>query len=151
MKVDIDIIKTVLKRNVQDLRTVAQIVEDIDSALKEEEMQKEALPPPVKKQFVILLSDPLGMVAAMVEKHGITGWIVQIPEDEDPRTARDRIIKAAYDFNVTPKGSRLPVESIGEACEAVPARIAKQHQLWIKTKEPLLLVAIENEIPIERP
>lgn len=149
MKVDIDIIKTVLKRNVQDLRTVAQIVEDIDSALKEEEMQKEALPPPVKKQFVMLVSDPLGQIEQA--NHDMTGWIVQIPEDEDPRTARDRLIKAAYDFNATPKGSRLPVESIGEACEAVPARIAKEHQLWIKTKEPLQLVPIENEIPIDRP
>lgn len=144
-KVDLDIVKMVLKRNELDQRTVSQIVEDIDSALKEEEMAKEAKPPAVKKQFCILVSDPEGAL----EGKDLTGWVVQIPEDDSPMVTEDRLVKAAYDFNATPKGSRLPVESIGEAREAVPARIAKEHNIWIKTKEPVLVLRTNNEIPTQ--
>ena len=64
-------------------------------------------------------------------------------------TAESQIHKAAYDFNQTPKGRRMPVQSIGEACEAVPARIFKEHQLWIKTKEPVLILRTDNKIPMD--
>lgn len=145
-KVDLDIVKMVLKRNVSDVRTVSQIVEDIDSALKEEEMAKEAKPPAIKKQFCILVSDPEGVL----EGKDLTGWVLQIPEDDSPMDAEEKIIESAYDFNATPKGSRMPVETIGEACEVVPARIAKERDIWIKTKEPVLVLRTNNEIPSYR-
>ena len=82
-------------------------------------------------------------------KADLTGWVLQLPEDDSLRGLQEQVHKAAYDFNQTPKGRRMPVKSIGEACEAVPARIFKEHNVWVKTKEPVYILKTDNQIPIE--
>jgi hypothetical protein len=72
-----------------------------------------------------------------------------MPEEDSPAILEGQIHKAAYDFNQTPKGRRMPVSSIGEACEVVPARIFKEHQIWVKTKEPVLILKTDNAIPMD--
>ncbi len=99
--------------------------------------------PPVKKQFVLLVSDPLGFLAG----HDFAGWVLQIPESEHPATTCERIHRAAYDFNASKKGRLLPVQTIGEACENIPARFFKEADVWVKTKTPVIVVVTNNEIP----
>ena len=74
-KVDLELLKMVLQRNSVDVRKIAQILEDInqEQLAAEEEKEKE---PPVKKQYVVVLSDPEGDL----EGKEYTGWVVQIPE-----------------------------------------------------------------------
>lgn len=144
-KVDIDLVKFVLQRNELPSRTIAHILEEISqevAALSEQE----AKPPPVKKQFVPLVSDPKGKLA---EAGDFAAWVVQIPEEEPPQSAIDRIVKASYAYNLSPKGRRIPVKTIGEACEAVQPKFLKEEQVWVKTKEPVLLVKTDNQIPRE--
>lgn len=143
-KVDLDLVKHILKRNELDVRQVNAIIEDIQQELK---VQQEENPPAprVQKQFAILISDPEGTLP----ETDFTGWVLQLPEDDSPALAEDKLRQAAYDFNVTPKGRRMPVTTIGEACEAVPARILKEHQVWVKTKEPVLMLRTSNAIPID--
>ena len=114
--------------------------------LKAEEEEKANRPPPIKKQFSIILSDADG---ALKDKD-IVGWVVQIPEDDSVSAAPSKIISAAYEFNTTPKGRRMPVETIGEACEAVSAKIFKEQNIWVKTKVPVLAVPVDNKIPTEK-
>ena len=142
-KVDLEVLKLTLQRNEPDARKVAAIMSDIEQELKAEEEEKENRPPPLKKQFSILISDPNGEL----EGKDLVGWIVQIPEDDSISSAPQKIIQAAYEFNTTPKGRSMPVESIGEACEAVPAKIFKEQGVFIKTKVPVLVVATDNKIP----
>jgi hypothetical protein len=142
MKFDSDLIKSVMQRNEIDVRTVATVLEELEREAKEAAPEKA---PGVKKQFVVLVSDPDGDLP----DKDFTAWVVQIPEEDSPATAVDRIVKSAYDFNQTPKGRRLPARSIGEACEAVPARICKEQALWIKTKEPVLVMRTDNKIPFD--
>ncbi len=137
-----DLLKRVLQRNELDVRTVSQIIEDINKELEKEEEPKA---PPVKKEFAILVSDPDGKIEGV----DLTGWAVQIPEGESPQLLKDKIIRAAYEYNATPKGRRYPVETIGEACEAVTARHFKEQGIWIKNKEPVLLIRTDNKIPKE--
>ena len=144
-KIDVDTLKFILQRNEPDIRKVADIMQDIELELKAQEEEKANRPPPVKKQFTVLLSDPDGSLAAK----DITGWVVQIPEEESPATTAERIIRAAYEFNTTPKGRRMPVKTIGEACEVVTAKLLKEQQVWVKTKTPVLALAVNNEIPTE--
>ncbi len=144
-KIDIETLKFILQRNEPDIRKVASIMQEIDMELKAEEEEKANRPPPVKKQFVIMVSDPDG---ALAEKD-MTGWVVQIPEDDSVNTAPSKLISAAYEFNTTPKGRRMPVETIGEACEVVTAKLFKEQNVWVKTKTPLLIVPVENKIPTE--
>lgn len=144
-KVDLDIVKAILTRNELDVRQVSTIMEDIEQELK---VQKEENPPTpqVKKQFVIMISDPEGVMP----NTDLTGWVFQIPEEDSPAVTEERIVQAAYDFNQTPKGRRLPAKSIGEACEAVPARLFKEQNLWVKTKEPVLVLKTNNQIPFDK-
>jgi hypothetical protein len=100
-------------------------------------------PPPVKKQYVLLVSDPRGHLAGK----DFTGWVVQIPEEAGVVSTEDRLIKAAQDFNTSPRGRRLPAKTIAEVCEHVPARFLKEQQAWIRTKEPVYVVATANKLP----
>ena len=75
--------------------------------------------------------------------------VVQIPEDDNPAVALERIHWGAFDFNRTPKGRRLPLKTVAEACEFGSAKIYKEHKIWIKTKEPVLIVRSDNKIPRE--
>lgn len=143
-KVDLDIVKYVLEHTEMEARQVAGIIEQIT---KEQEMLDAEKPkePAVKKQFVMLVSDPSGELP----NKDYVGWVAQIPEDDSPATTEERIHRAAYEFNTTPKGRRMPVSSIGEACESVTARLFKDQQIWIKTKEPILIVKTDNKIPMD--
>jgi hypothetical protein len=145
-KVDLDLVKFILQRNELDTRQVAQILEDLRQEMAM--LQAEQPPAPrVKKQHVILVSDPEGTLSG----RELVGWVVQVPEEESPLTVEERIFRAGYDFNATPKGRRTPVRTVGEACEAVPARFFKEQQTWVKTREPVLVLRTGNRIPREAP
>jgi hypothetical protein len=99
--------------------------------------------PAVKKQFVVLLSDPLGQMP----KTDFVAWVFQIPENENVATTEDRIRESAYTFNASKKGRLLPVQTIGEGVENIPARIFRERDLWVKTKTAVLVCVTNNEIP----
>ena len=90
------------------------------------------------------MRDPHGALPAGVD---FTGWVLQIPENESPATTLDRVQRAAYEFNTTKKGRLLPVKTIGEAVENVPAKHFKETEVWVKTKTPILIVRTDNELP----
>jgi len=58
------------------------------------------------------------------------------------------IIKSAYDYNRSPKGRRMPVLSIGEALEVIPARIFKARRIRVQTKDPVIIAKTDNRIPM---
>lgn len=140
-KVKIESVKVALSKNEIDERTQSAIIEDLSEMEADQPKKK----PTIKKQFVIVVSDPEGKLGDAE----LTGWVVQIPEDDSPLSTTDRIIKAAYDFNASPKGRRMPVKTIGEACEALPSRHQRGQQVWIKTKEPVYVLKTDNKIPNE--
>jgi hypothetical protein len=144
-KIDIETLKFILQRNEPDIRKVNEIMQEVQMEIKAEEEEKANRPPAVKKQFSIILSDCDGQL----RNKDITGWVVQIPEDDSVTCAPESIISAAYQYNSTPKGLRTPVETVGEACEVVTARLFKEQNIWIKTKVPVLAVTCPNKIPIE--
>lgn len=143
-KVEIDTVKFILRRNQIEGRTVARVMEDIEAELKME--AEESAAPAIKKQFVVLVSDPQGHLAGV----DLDAWVLQIPEEDGVHTTEERLIRGAYDFNATPKGRRMPARTVGEACEVVPPRIFKEHNVWVKTKEPVLVVRTNNKIPFDR-
>jgi hypothetical protein len=102
-------------------------------------------PPAVKKQFVILVSDPEGKMP----KTDLVGWVLQIPETESVVTTPDRIFRSSYDYNTTKKGQLLPVKTVGEAIENVPGKFFKEADVWVKTKTPVLVLKTDNDIPKE--
>ena len=146
-KIDVEILKFILQRNEPDTRKVNEIMQEVTMELKAEEEERADRPPPVKKQFSIVLADNEGLL----DDKDLVGWIVQIPEDDSVTVAPERIIRAAYEYNATPRGRRMPIETIGEACEAVAAKFFKEQNIWVKTKVPVLAITTPNQIPTEPP
>ncbi len=142
-KIDINKVAEILKKNQVAPALLRQIVEEMNLAAQPE--SGEEAPPPVKKQFVLLVSDPEGRLPA----DDFAGWALQIPESESPATALERVCRAAYEFNTTKKGRLLPVKTIGEAIENVPAKHFKEADLWVKNKTPVLIVKTNNQLPTD--
>ena len=123
---------------------------ELDAFLTELSQRAEEMKPEreaaVKKQFVFLLSDPKGKFKGDTD---YTGWVVQIPEDDNPATALEKLHLGAYDFNRSAKGRRYPLGNVAEACEFGSAKIFKEHKIWVKSKEPVLVVRTDGKLPRE--
>jgi hypothetical protein len=143
-KIDVSKVAEILKKNHIDPTLLRKVVEEMNLAVQPDAGDDEK-PPAVKKQFVIVVSDPDGKMP----KTDLVGWVVQIPESESVATTPDRIFRSAYDFNTTKKGQLLPVKTVGEAIENVPAKFFKEADVWVKTKTPVLVLKTNNEIPRE--
>ena len=130
-KAELELVNAVMGRNDIDPRKRSKVIEDI---LVELENQVEDKAPPIKKEFVV------------IKTNDETAWAVQIPEEDSPHTVYEKILKAAFEFNQTPKGRRMPVKSVGEALEVVSARIFKEQNLWIKTKLPVVMISLSNQL-----
>jgi hypothetical protein len=141
-KIALDKVKLVLQRNEPDPRKIADIINELKMEIQAEEEEKANRPPAIKKEFVFLLSDSQGKL----QNKGLMGWVVQIPEGDDPATAPERIIAAANAFNGSGKGKHLSLETIGEACEMVSSRLFKEQSIWIKTKTPVQALPLSNNI-----
>ena len=141
-KIDVNQVAEILKKHKIDPSLLREIVEEMNLASQPDPGDDDK-PPPVKKQFVVLLSDP----QHKLPKADLAGWVVQIPEDKSPVTLRERIFKGAYDFNASKKGSRMPVKSVGEALEAVGAKFFRDCELWVKTKTPVSVLVTDNVLP----
>lgn len=141
-KVDIELVKMILQRREIDTRQIASIVNELQEEVRiQSETEEKA--PAVKKQYVILVSDPNEVLKGI----DLTGWVLQIPEEDSPFVTEDRIRRGVYDFNVSPKGQRFPVKTVAEACEVVSEKYFKDHKVWVRTKEPVLICRTDNKIP----
>ena len=143
-KIDVSNVAEILQKNHIEPAVLRRILEEINHVVQPDPAE-ENKPPPVKKQWVILLSDP----EHRLPKDDFVGWVVQIPESESPVTTQDRVFRGAYDFNTTKRGRLLPAKTVGEALENVPARHFKEAELWVRTKTPVIMLRTDNRIPTE--
>ncbi len=143
-KIDVNKVAEILKKNQIDPALMRKLIEEMNIAVQPDPGEEEK-PPPVKKQFVILISDP----EDKLPKDDLVGWVLQIPESESPASTPERIHRAAYEFNATKKGSMLPAKTVGDTLENVPAKHFKAVDTWVKTKTPVLMLKTNNEIPTD--
>lgn len=142
-KIEVNKVAEILKKNELEPAILRRVIEEMNIAVQPDEGEEKA--PAIKKQFVILVSDPEGIMP----KQDLVGWVLQIPENESPATTQDRIFRSSYDFNLSKKGQLMPVKTVGEAVENVPAKFFKEAEVWVKTKTPVLVLRTDNEIPRE--
>lgn len=140
-KIEINQVAEILKRNKTEPAALRAIVEEMNLLAKAEVDEEKA--PALKKQFVILVADPNGSLS----EEDFAGWVLQIPDNDSPVTTQERIFKAAYEYNTTKKGRLLPVKTVGEALESVPAKHFKEFETFVKTKTPVLVLKTDNIIP----
>ncbi len=142
-KIDINKVAEILKRNAVEPQVLRAVVEEMNLLAQREAADEK--PPTVKKQWVILISDPEGKLP----EDDFAGWVLQIPETESVVTTQERIFKAVYDYNTTKKGRLYPAKTVGEAMENVPAKHFKEADVWVKSKIPVLMLRTDNEIPLD--
>ena len=153
--VQLEAVRTALEQFVKDENAIEEVLKllgasilsvdeaetpQVDSVNEKEESDV----PKAKQQFVILVSDSEGLI-----KKDLTGWVLQIPEDEEVRDVVEGIKKAAYNYNASKKGQRYPVRNIGQAIDAVGSKFFKPYNVKVKTKEPLFIVTTDNVLPRE--
>lgn len=143
-KIEVNKVAEILKKNEISPAILRRVMEEMNLAVQAEPGDEEK-PPAVKKQFVIVISDP----DEKMPKHDFVGWVVQIPETESIATTLDRVYRSTYDHNTTKKGRLMPVKTVGEAFEHVPAKAFKEADVWVKTKTPVLIIKSDNQIPKE--
>ncbi len=141
-KIDVSKVAEILKKNQIDPAVLRRVMEEMNLVVQPEPGEDEK-PPAVKKQFVILVSDP----DDKFPKTDFAGWVIQIPESESVATTQERIFRSAYDYNTTKKGRMYPAKTVGEALENIPAKHFKETEVWVKTKTPVLVLKTDNEIP----
>lgn len=144
-KIDVSKVAEILKKNEIPPAVLRRVMEEMNQIVEPEGAEGDK-PPAVKKQFVVVVSDPEGRMP----KNDFVGWVVQIADSESPSSTLDRVFRASYDYNTTKKGRLMPVKTVGEAMEAVPAKFLKEADIWVKTKTPVLVVKTDNEIPKEK-
>ena len=142
-KIEVAKVADVLRSQQVEPALMRRVLEQINKVVEEAAAEEEQKPPAQKKQFVILVSDPDGEMP----EHELAGWVLQIPEDASPLSLQERVHKAARDFNASRRGRKLPVESIGEALENVPAKQFLETEVWVKTKTPVLVLTTDNRLP----
>ena len=141
-KIAVSQVAEILKKNHLEPEVLRRVIEEMNLAVQPDPDGEEA-PPALKKQFVVLLSDPDGRML----KAEFVCWVLQIPDSESPATIQDRILRSAYDYNTTKKGRLYPAKTVGEAIENIPAKFFKEADVWVKTKTPVLLLRTDNQIP----
>ncbi len=146
-KIDVAKVADILRQNELTPAVMRRIIEQLNKVTEANALTDDEKPPAQKKQFVILVSDPDGQMPDTE----LAGWVIQIPEDASALSLMERIQKAAYEFNATRRGRKLPVESIGEALEAVPSKNFKDVEVWLKTKTPVLVLTTDNVLPTDQP
>lgn len=145
-KIDVSKVAEILKKNQVDPAVIRCIIEEMQLATQPEpgEGDGDGVPAP-KKQSVILISDPENKLP----KGDFVGWVLQIQENESPATTQDRVYRGVYDYNASKRGRLLPVKTVGEALENIPAKHFKEVDLWVRTKTPVLVLKTNNQIPTE--
>lgn len=143
-KVSVELIHEVLSNNSLEPETIQKVLQQIEEqAAAELEAEKANQEPTVKKQLVLLISDPRGLIP----DHDFVGWAFKIPEDDTPILALEKLIRASYEYNISKKGRKYPVKSVGEACEAVGSRFLKEQGLSVLNKVPVTILKTDNKIP----
>jgi hypothetical protein len=74
-KIDVSKVAEILKKNEISPAVLRRVIEEMNLAVQPEGPEDEK-PPAVKKQFVILISDP----EEKLPKHDFVGWVLQIPK-----------------------------------------------------------------------
>lgn len=137
-KVELELVQKILKENGVDVRLAAEILNQLRDVIKEDAVEREK---PPKKQLLVLVSEPEDGLPK-----DLTGWVVQLLEDDDPVLAVDKIVEVAKAFNESPRGQRQPAESFGDAVQGIPSKFFRESDLWIKTREPIRIIAVKNSL-----
>ena len=144
MKIDINKVTAILQKNKIEPAVLRRVIEEVNLAAQP--VGGGEAEPKQKKQYVIVLSDPEGKLREV--GNGFLGWVTQIEEGGNPGEVVDRVKAAAIRFNESKRGRKVPVKTLGEAFESMPARFFKDEvkRTSVKTKVPVYVAVSDNKL-----
>lgn len=143
MKVDMEIMDSVLSEysNKIDMETRVKILRDIEKEAEENKPEREKKP---KKRFVAVA------ITDNPDFENVPLFLTQIEEGDNHNFVVDRIVRATEEHNNTPKGRKKPIRTFGDAFAETKRKMITDKNVWIKTKEPVIIVRTEkNEIDFD--
>lgn len=138
--------KKILSDQGLDNATISDIISAAQKKIAEKEDDKDDAPKPGKYRHLVLAYDPEGELAGKE----LTATVVKIPEENSVYSTMEGVFKAAYEYNTTKKGRRMPVKTVGEAFEHVAAKYFKEYGIKVLHKEPVYVLPIDGLIPTEQ-
>jgi hypothetical protein len=139
------VIEELIKAQEQPVEQVSDDKSNADDGVADDAVTDGDDSPKVKKQFVIVLSDPNKELVQYTNK--LVGWVGQISAEADVNTYLPKLYDAAYEFNRSKKGRKYPIKTVGDAMDTVQAKLLKKQGISIKTKEPVLILLSDNVVP----
>lgn len=91
-KISLEEVESTLLKKKVDSKVVTEIIKELNEVIEEIKKDKVTLPK-TKNEFVFILKDDTGELKGKE----LTGWVVQIPQGDDPATILDKLKAAAAD------------------------------------------------------
>lgn len=135
MKLDLEIVEGIVKKNVSDNKELVKILKDLEQAEKEaKELRENNRAEKGKRKLVAVQLEDTESV-----------YIVQAKEEFEETTLVDILrTKIAVDFNGSKKGSKHPVTKLSELFEFVAQKFWRDYDLANKTKTPIDIIKSPN-------
>lgn len=141
MKIDTEVLQQVLQSKDIPNDTVRAILDEVIAKVESTKAPRVKAP---KKPFVLLVSDPNGVIPEGTE---LVGWAVQMDEGVSVERLVPNILKAVGEFNDTDKGRKQPVELIGDAFDTISTKKLAECGVYRKHKEAVFVVITDNKVP----
>lgn len=138
MNVDLDLVKVSLERNLSE-NEAKRILRDLLDAVNERDQKKE-LRDKEKKQFVVFVDDKDGSLAGKE----MLGWVVQVPINDNPADALEKLRNAANEFNANSPRRKFDLSNVAEACRYLPGKYQKPSKIFVKSKDRVFIAPVNN-------
>jgi hypothetical protein len=116
----------------------AKVLKEIQKVAADEKADRAATPGKKAKSQFFVVSTTAGL-----------GYVLQLEAEAVPTDVTSRIQAAATDFNNSKRGRKVPVATVGETLENVPAKFFKTNdgkKCLVKTKSAVAVLTIPNAL-----
>lgn len=128
----LDDVISVLAQKKLDKGVLIEVQKELQEIEEENKAARENNVPKAKNQYVIV-------------SNGQVGWVLQIPENEDAGQVLSKLKLAAAATVANMKRKRRDIRTIEEAMRYAKPAFLKEHRLKVKTKEPVRILAPNDQ------
>lgn len=144
-KISIEEIQGVLEE--RKVPNASQIIKDLEQIIAELQAEKEANKEDKPKyEYIVVLNDPSGKLAAEKMDEVVTAFVVQQEEGEDAALVLSKISDAAKEQNETAKTKKSRLQNMRDIFDGLKSKYLKEKKVRIKTKEPVRVVLTTGNI-----
>lgn len=139
MALKIEDIEDVLRKQKLDVGVIKKVVTELEE-VEEEKKADRGGQPKVKNEFVIVVKGDEALNGKV-----LTGWVVQIPQGDDPSKVLSKLKNAAVATVAAQKRKKRQINTVGEAMQYAKRKFTKEQNVNVKTKEMVQAVLVTND------